>query len=34
LRGVIEHTEETCGLSFRRGNATIIYEYDTMYIAR
>ena len=29
---MIEHIEEICGLSFERVNATIIYEYDTMYI--
>jgi hypothetical protein len=31
LRSMIEHIEETCDLSFKRMNTTIIYEYNTMY---
>jgi len=26
-----QHIEETCGLSFKKMNTTIIYEYNTMY---
>jgi len=32
LRSMIEYIEETYGLSFKRMNTTIIYEYNTMYV--
>jgi len=34
LSSIIEHKKETCGLSSRRMNATIIFEYNIMCIAQ